>query len=34
MNVMDGIGNDWNKKPKVAFSLTMGVEGLKELFKR
>jgi len=24
--VMDGIGNDWNKKPKVAFSLTMGVE--------
>ena len=24
--VMDGIGNNWNKKPKVAFSLTMGVE--------
>ncbi len=24
--VMDGVGDDWNKKPKVLFSLTMGVE--------
>jgi len=24
--VMDGVGDDWNKKSKVVFSLTMGVE--------